>query len=225
DFLIDIRPENRRGNRVAVYVSEYCRPEEADYLIFEYMEGRLLFVGAEWDACFLDIPRIDFMVLGYDGAQDQIIYEVREAEYQQLKLVRRPFLSDGWHCHMQYHVIDILTQGRYTLLSPDLRVLSLREAFGQENLLDDLYFFEQFSSLWPMYEEICVRAPFEVVVLGGLSPGSTQKTYAIEWTSAEIRLYQTYAGKDSEDGVFPLKKGKLQMIIIPEIKTRFPEVN
>lgn len=228
DFLLDIRPENRRGNGIAIYVSEYCRPEEADYLIFEYIKGRLVFVGAEWDACFLDIPRIDFMVLGYDATNDRIRYEARETEYQhhvQLELARRPALANGWHCHMQYHVIDILTQGSYTLLGPDYHILSVAEAFGQEDLLDDLFFFEQFSSLWPMFEEICVRAPFEVVVLGGLSPGSVQKVYAIEWNSAEIRLYDTFAGTDSEDGVFPLEKGSLRVIIVPEVRAVVPEVN
>jgi len=224
DLLLDIRKENQRGDRIAIYIAEYCRPEEAEYLLFGLEDGRLIYKGAEWDGCVIDIARIDFMSITYQEEEGLplLTFEAREVDYQYHQKVRLLRLPEeqaalGWHCQMQYHLIDILTEGNYTLYDSNYQKITLLEAFGNENLLEELSFFEAFHTAWPMYEEICVSAPFEVVVLGDNHPKGNMQVYAIEWSSSQIKLYETYVSPESEDGIYPLQKGNLKVIMLPEI--------
>ncbi|MCI4668053.1 MAG: hypothetical protein MRZ79_07820 [Bacteroidia bacterium] len=227
EILIDIRSAHIKGKQLAIYIAEYCRPEEAEYLLFGFDGEKLTYEGAEWEGCVIDIARIDFMQISLEEKQslEILTFEAREVDHQnhqKIKLLRLPEETTqvGWHCTMQYHLIEILTKGSYSLFNPDFKELTLLEAFGKENLLDELTFFEAFHTTWPMYEEICVSAPFEIVVLGENHPKGQMNIYGIEWNSSEIRLYETHVAKESEDGVFPLVKGDLKVILIP--KLQFP---
>lgn len=230
DLLLDIRKANLQDSLLAIYIAEYCRPEEAEYLLFRFDGKNLVYKGAIWEGCYVDIARIDFMTISYKEIQGLplLSFEAREVDHQnhqKLDLLRLPDeeFQSGWHCTMQYHLIDILSEGTYTLYDPDFKELTLLEAFGSENLVEELKFFEAFHTAWPMYEEICVSAPFEVVVLGENNPAGSMNIFAIEWNSSEIRLYETLVHDESEDGVFPLVKGDLKVIIVPKIFFPQPE--
>lgn len=230
DLLLDIRSANIKDDLLAIYVAEYCRAEEAAYLLFGFDGQKLIYKGAEWEGCFIDIARIDFMSITYKEMQGLPVlsFEAREVDHQnhqRVDLLRLPeeVAESGWHCSMQYHLMDILTKGNYTLYSPQFQELTLLEAFGSENLLEELSFFEAFHTAWPMYEEICVSAPFEVVVLGEIHPRGAMNVFGIEWNSSEIRLYETFVHEESEDGVFPLVKGELKVILIPKLHLPQPE--
>lgn len=223
DLMIEIDPSKTLGGQALIVVSEYCRPELVQYLHFELVFDHLEFVGASTDGCFFDMPRIDYMEIRFEveGNDTILIYEAQEMEYefQQTERMRRAThqLSspEAWSCGLQEYLHAIFEQGQFELYSAEGRLISPEEAFGLTAFRDDLEYLSAFSYFWPGYEEMCVRADMEVVLIGGSYPGADLQIYAIEWDVDEIRLYETNLGSESEDSAFPVKKGPLAFTIVP----------
>ncbi|GAB4414939.1 MAG: hypothetical protein OHK0039_23150 [Bacteroidia bacterium] len=123
--------------------------------------------------------------------------------------------SAARHCDLQAYLLEVLIYGEYRVYDADGRTTSLDAALGGDHMVEELRYFETYSGLWPMYEELCVRTDFDVVLLGTLQPGGTLRIFGIEWEADAIRLYETFTPDDSEDGLFPLMRGALAFYILP----------
>lgn len=223
DVMIEIDPSKTLGGQALIVVSEYCRPELVQYLHFELVFDHLELVGASTDGCFFDMPRIDYMEIRFEveGNDTILIYEAQEMEYefQQTERMRRATRQlstpEAWSCGLQAYLHAIFEQGQFELYSAEGTLISPEEAFGLTAFRDDLEYLSAFSYFWPGYEEMCVRADMEVVMIGGSHPGADLQIYAIEWDVDEIRLYETNLGSESDDAAYPLEKGKLAFTIVP----------
>lgn len=223
DLMIEIDPSKTLGGQALIIVSEYCRPEMVQYLHFELVFDHLEFVGASTDGCFFDLPKIDYMEIRFEveGNDTILIYEAQEMEYefQQSERMRRAThqlsTPEAWSCGMQVYLKAIFEQDQFELYTAEGELTSPAEAFGLTAFRDDLEYLSAFSYFWPGYEELCVQAEMEVVMIGGSYPGADLQIYAIEWDVDEIRLYETNLGSESDDAAFPLEKGTLAFRIIP----------
>lgn len=223
DLMIEIDPSKTLGGQALVVVSEYCRPEMVQYLHFELVFDHLEFVGASTDGCFFDMPMIDYMEIRFEveGNDTILIYEAQEMEYefQQSERMRRAThqlsTPEAWSCGLQAYLEAIFEQDHFELYTAAGELVSPEEAFGLTAFRDDLEYLSAFSYFWPGYEEMCVRADMEVVMIGGSSPGADLQIYAIEWDMDEIRLYETNLSSESDDAAFPVEKGKLAFTIVP----------
>jgi hypothetical protein len=221
-LTLDIRPERIAAGRAQIFVSDFCRPELADYLLFRLEDGVLVYEGASLAGCSFDISWIGEMRIRKltEGGETVLLYEMQDADAGEWTRERLRRLPEGpqasaWHCQMQSALIRLLQQPGSQIFDSAGRALSPEEAFGSASLMDELAYLDRYSLFWPLFEEVCVRAPFEVVIIGALHPGGSAEVYAIEWDSEEVRLYETHSAEESEDGYFPLKRGALRFRILP----------
>lgn len=223
DLMIEIDPSKTLGGQALIVVSEYCRPELVQYLHFELVFDHLELVGASTDGCFFDMPKIDYMEIRFEveGNDTIVIYEAQEMEYefQQSERMRRAThqlaTPKAWSCGLQAYLQAIFEQDQFELYTADGTLMSPEEAFGLTAFRDDLEYLSAFSYFWPGYEEMCIRADMEVVMIGGSYPGADLQIYAIEWDVDEIRLFETNLGSESDDAAFPVEKGTLAFRIVP----------
>lgn len=231
DFSVEIDAQKILGDQALIVVSEYCRPGLAQYLHFRLVDQHLEMVGASVDGCYFDMPRIDFMEIRYqvEAGDTVLVYEARETEYEhyqseRLVKARGTLAQPGqFHCGLQAYLGAMLRQGNFELYDAEGQLLAPQEVFGSA-YGEELSYLEAFSYFWPGYEELCVRADFEVVVIGGAHPTANIDIYAIEWDVREIRLYETRVADYSEDGAFPLEKGALRYHIVPSQVQAAPDM-
>ena len=224
-FNLKINTSQIRGETVQISVSDYCIPGLVQYIHFGYKNKRLEYVGASMEDCFFDLPRIDYIYIWYEVSEGDttLVYEAREMEYQNYVKVKmrrnnpENLPADFWACGLQSHLINLFKSGDYVMYDYAGNITNTAIAFGTEAIVEELEFFEENTVLWPMYEETCVRAEFEMVVLGSFHPKGSAKIYGIEWEPEEIRLYETQAAVTSVDGLFPLVKGPLAFTIRPNL--------
>ncbi len=223
DLSLQIDANRVLGDRALIVVSEYCQPGQAEYLHFSLVFNHLELVGASAAGCVFDIPQIESMEIKWveDEGDTILIYEAREAEYQNFQMERlvrqKQTLAQpsDWHCGLQAYLNDLLRSGQYEIYDAQGTIVSPEEAFGVRALEEEVSFFESYSYFWPGYEELCVRSDQEVVVLGGTYPGAETRILAIEWGVNEIRLFETSVRNTSQDGAYPLQKGELAYLVVP----------
>ncbi|TAE47636.1 MAG: hypothetical protein EAZ89_17340 [Bacteroidetes bacterium] len=229
-LMLDIQANRIQDHQAMIVVSEYCRPDLAEYLRFRLEDGQLVYSGAAREGCYFDIPQIDFIRIRRENETEAaaLIYEASETEhenYQQERMLRNPAPEvTAWHCGLQTFLTRLLRSGNSTIYDAAGRELSLAEAMGSEAAAEELSYVERYTLYWPMYEEVCVRADFEIVVFGSLQPGGSAAIYAIEWGSEDIRLYETQTATSSRDGFFPLQKGKLRFRIVENAPALSPSL-
>lgn len=93
DFWIKIQTDWVEGDKVRIFVSEYCRLGIADYLLFELYEHSLCYIAAVDGAYIYQPLYLDFAELKYEIIDNELvlIYESVEAEkenYFRRRLVR-----------------------------------------------------------------------------------------------------------------------------------------
>lgn len=219
-LMLDIQATRIQDHQALIVVSEYCRPDLAEYLRFRLQDGQLVYSGAAREGCYFDIPQTNFIHIRREGEGESLtlVYEVSETgheNYQKERMLRNPAPEvAAWHCGLQTFLTRLLRSGNSTIYDASGRELSLAQAMGSEAAAEELSYLERYTLFWPMYEEVCVRADFEIVVFGSLQPGGPAAIYAIEWGSEDIRLYETLTSSNSRDGFFPLEKGKLRFRIV-----------
>ncbi|MEZ4851388.1 MAG: hypothetical protein R3B93_22795 [Bacteroidia bacterium] len=221
-FNLKIDPSNISDSTVKISVSDYYFPGMVEYLHFAYRNQRLEYTGASREDNFFDLNRIDFIYIWYEveGRDTTLVYEAREMEYENYVKIRmrRNSISnlppDFWACGLQQHLSSLIASGNFEIYDRLGNLTNEEHAFGTTALAEELTFFEDNAVLWPMYEETCVRAEFEMVVIGSFNPGGSAEIYGIEWEPDEIRLYETHSVA-TIDGLFPLVKGELMFTIRP----------
>ncbi|MEL6592617.1 MAG: hypothetical protein AAFQ68_21140, partial [Bacteroidota bacterium] len=103
-----------------------------------------------------------------------------------------------------------LQEGSYQICNPHGEGLSLTEAFGSEEVVAEMAFFNDSPVLLPMLEELGVSTSFDIVLIGEVHPGGKSQIYAIEWLPQAIYLYETYTEYDQ------LVKGSLRYVLRPD---------
>lgn len=219
--VLEIRPEWISAREVRLVATDYCASGEADFLLFavEPESRTLTYVGAERDGQDVGVPRLMRMELRLDPRSDapRLHYMVEEIDASYLAdFWLHPMPSDlptgGWACGPQLPFTALLSSGDFALYNADRQALTLRQAFGTGMIAEELQFLARHPNLLPMYETWCATSAFDIVVVGGVYPGSEVQVYAIEWEETEIRLYETSLPADSHE----LQKGNLRFQLIPE---------
>ncbi|MEL6670303.1 MAG: hypothetical protein AAFP08_15130, partial [Bacteroidota bacterium] len=205
------------NGQVKIVVSEYCGEFQADYLHFALQGEKLRYVGASKEGCFFDMSQLDFAYLGFEvnGKDTLLTYESQETEYanyQYHRLLRMPLkgTAEGWACRLQGYLTTFLQEGSYQICNPHGEGLSLTEAFGSEEVVAEMAFFNDSPVLLPMLEELGVSTSFDIVLIGEVHPGGKSQIYAIEWLPQAIYLYETYTEYDQ------LVKGSLRYVLRPD---------
>lgn len=221
DLLIHIDPTLIEKGQVRIVVSDYCGETQADYLHFELQGKRLKYVGASQEGCFFDMSRLDFVYLSFEvnGTDTLLTYEAQETEYanyQYHKMLRMPpaKIDAGWACRMQGYLTTFLREGSYRIFDPHNCELSLALAFGSEAVVAEMAFVNEHPVLFTGLEELGVTTPFDIVIIGSISPAGNAQIYAIEWQTEAIYLYETYTEDDR------LYKGDLQFVLVPDFVKR-----
>lgn len=228
-FIITIEPHNISGDKIRIQINDYYLPGIIDYLWFRLDKDKLVYTEASYDDCFFDLTRIEYIHIwtAMKGADPVLVYEAREAEYQNFvfrKLTRITpdnYVTGTWACGLQEVLTSYLSEDNFRVFNAEGYEVTPEMAFGTAAVVEEMEFFEDNAYLWPMYEEICIRTDFDMVVIGGFYPGGSATIYAIEWDPEEIRLYQTYVAPGSEDGTFPILKGDLIYRILPGNMSNF----
>ncbi|MEL6853315.1 MAG: hypothetical protein AAFP92_32695, partial [Bacteroidota bacterium] len=216
-WQIQIDPSRVQGGEALILVQEYCGEGQADFLYFRLVGKKLIMTGASRDGCRIHMDRIEYVTLEprYRQEDTVLMYRAREVEYQNevnLPLYRRPKtpeISRFWACGLQDKLTEVLKTSPYRILDAFDRPVSVEEAFGRPDLVQELEFFEANTVLWPTYEELCIRTPFDIVniPLSGATP--IYQTFAIEWDPQEIRLYRTFRFQAESGDMIGLRKGPL----------------
>lgn len=83
DFWIELDTAWLEPGRAKVKISEYCRPDIVDFIYFVYKEGKLVYEGAEYQGCYLNLDRIDVMTVEEKviSGRNALLYEAKEVEY------------------------------------------------------------------------------------------------------------------------------------------------
>jgi len=221
-FQLYLAPEQLAAEEALLVIGEYCRPGVAQYLRFRPEAGRLVYAGAVRDSQMTDLTRIARMEIRWEVEEGDtlLIYEAEETEYANLTRVRlrrqpRPVSDEsGWFCGLQMPLIQVLTEGAYTVYSAGGTPTTLDGALGIAGARDELALFASHYDLWPMLEELCVRSSLDVVVLGSPRPGAETRILAIEWAPDAIYLYETRPQDGSGHDWLPLERGPLFVIIV-----------
>ena len=220
DLLVHVSPTRIVHGQAAIAVSQYYQHDLAEELLFRLDGRHLKMTGAIRNGKYVPMERLEFATIWWEKeGRDSILYfescEMEHQAYTFLALRRfgdgRP-APDGWACGLQGAFTAFLRLGKYTVERPDGKVISLAKAFGTEAPIEELMCLEEYSGLWPMYEEDCVCSEFDIVLLGSLQPGGSAAFFAIEWQNHQILLYKTLRSEESGDLI---QKGPLALIIRP----------
>jgi len=225
ELQVIIRSEWVSGDEVKVVVSEYCDGQRAQYLHFRLAGtgDHLVYSGASLGGCAFDLARIEQMRLGYtvEAGDTSLWYGVVEIDdqyRQQVQLGRDPVPAAhyDWQCGMQDQLVQLLTEGQYQLYTGEGYPIAVEEAFGSEQILEDLPFMAAHSNLMAGYEELCIQAPFDVVLLGSLHPAGELHIYGIEWETEKVMLYETHLRPEADAwGYQALRRGSLRLVLKP----------
>lgn len=222
ELLIQIDPANIEEGKLKVKISSYCYPGKADYLYFEFMGKYLRYVGASKEGEFFKLAGLDNISFYYleEAGDTMLVYESRESgsATQERKYLRRvdklSFESMYWACGLQSYLENFLRSGAY-------EVYDHRAILQLENPLFDPFrsqfsfeYLAPYMPYFPMYEEYCIRADFDIVVLQSMRRDLSSRIFGIEWKRDRIELYETDLAKNSKDGAFPIQKGPLAYSLI-----------
>lgn len=106
DLWIRIHTNGIEGDKVKIFVSEYCRLGIANYLIFELYQNSLCYVAAVDGDCIYRPIYLDFAEIRYEIIDEEVVllYESVEAEkenYILRRLVRTHDPSENTLMHPQ----------------------------------------------------------------------------------------------------------------------------
>jgi len=181
---------------------------------------KLTYVGASVDGCFFDLDRIHFIDVWYEVKDKDtvLVYEAAEMEhanYQKCQLYRRSIIeapTSVWQCALQEHLVQFLRDEAYNIYDAEGEAIDPQRLFASQSKFGEVYFYDAYTAFWPDYEEICIQAPFEIVMLGGMD----KEVFAIDWQPEKIDLYSTYKDVEQSKGIQLLQKGSLMYRIIPD---------
>lgn len=93
NLWIKVREDWIEKDKVKIFISEYCKPGIAEYLLFELYENSLCYVAAIDGDCIYQPIYLDFIELKYDTVDGETVlyYESYEAERenQLIRMLRR----------------------------------------------------------------------------------------------------------------------------------------
>lgn len=221
-FALDIDPQQIIGQEIRIPITEYCQPAVAQYLHFRLEGDHLAYSGASHEDWSFDMARIDYIHISYtqEGAEWVLTLEALEAETQNYRNIRLVRVSDippsnaYWQCGLQYYFMSLLMEGEYQLFDPAGNALSEDHLLSKIESKEDLQFFTENPHLWPEFEAVCVRSPFDIVVLRS-NADQEEEIYGIEWSGNTLLLYETEVTDLNEESALPLQRGKLLYRIIP----------
>lgn len=221
-FALDIDPQQIAGQEIRIPITEYCQPAVAQYLHFRLEGDHLAYSGASFEDWSFDMAKIDYIHISYvqEGAELILTLEALEAETQNYRNIRLVRVSDippsnaYWQCGLQYYFISLLMEGEYQLFDPAGNPLPEDHLLSQIESKEELQFFTENPHLWPAFEAVCVRSPFDIVILRS-NADQEEEIYAIEWRGNNLLLYETEVTDLNQESALPLQRGKLLYRIIP----------
>ena len=222
-WVVQLDPRYVAGDEVAVLLSEYYRDGIVDVLWFGYESGSLVYQGATKDGRWLDMSRLDFarLIPVEENGKQALVLELLEAEVE--NYVYAPMLNmppeshPGWAWGLQKYLLAFLDGGSYDVLTKDGIPTSLDQAFARDNVRDEIAFVENHAVLFPMFEEICLQAPFDLILVGDGHPAGELLLYAVDWNPFGIFLYEAEMGPMNQDGHYSISKGELTCTIVPTL--------
>lgn len=220
-WVVQIDPTYIVDNQVAILVSEYFKDGMVDVLWFGYQAGNLMYQGATRDGRWLDLSRLDYARLVPTGqrGEETLALELLETEaehYVYAPLVHMPSESHpGWAWGLQRYFLAFLDGGHYEILTKAGIPTSLDDAFGHANVRYDLAFVDEHASLFPMFEEIGVTSPLNLLMIGAGNPTGELNFYAIEWDPFGIYIYDTDMKIDNDLGLYSFEKRELRCTVLP----------
>ncbi|MEO0469817.1 MAG: hypothetical protein AAF206_09370 [Bacteroidota bacterium] len=219
ELLVHVSPQKIYKGQAAIAVSRYYQEALADELLFRLDGRHLRLSGGLRKGKRVSMVRLEFASIWWEKeGQDSILYfEACEMEHQDytFKALRR--IKDyqahlnTWPCALQAPFTAFLRLGKYRIEQANGQPISLAEALQTEAPLDELVCIEEYTGLWPMYEEDCSCSEYPLVLLGSLHPGGSAAFFIIDWQEDRILLYKSL--RDAENG--RLQKGPLVLSIRP----------
>jgi len=218
DFRLDVREVRTDLGQMIIYLADYQPPGLPILITLRWHEG-----NQRWEYAYasrgeepFDLARLDYLCLQAEHTTHglRLHYQVQEIDASYVAdfwLRPQNEGSIGWACQYQEPLTTLLSQEGYRILGADLQPLRAAEAFGTDQIADELRFFARHQTLLPMYETWCACTDFEIVVIGGIYPGSAVQVYGVEWDHDEIRLYET----ELEPQGTALMRGDLRYRILP----------
>ncbi|MEM7655485.1 MAG: hypothetical protein AAF399_05095 [Bacteroidota bacterium] len=209
------------GNRLAVMVSEYCRPAIAEVLWFKWEDNGLTYVGAQRDGLPIELKGLAYARIERVAKESRPTLRLQLQEWDQQwtleeQLIHMPVpLQPGWAWGWQHYLIGFLAEGCYEVWDESGAPTTLVQALDRPNVLADLAFVEAHALLYPMFEEICVRSPYPLILLGDGRPGGEVRLIVIDWQENGIHLFDGHHARNEAGNMFPIHKGKHLCTIIP----------
>ena len=118
-----------------------------------------------------------------------------------------------WRCGLQYHLLGLIQSDEFQLYDAEGEAVDPRQLIATQSMYDELYYYDAYTAFWPDFEEICVMADFDIVILGGID----KVIYGIDWQDEQILLYATFKQEATdEDPIQLLQQGGLAYVIIPD---------
>lgn len=220
-WVLQLDRKHIEGERVAIMVSEYCRPGIAEALWFRLEENQLVFDGAVRTGINSDLHQIESARLwSLDRAgETRLSLAITEVDKQwslQETFRALPVATHaGWAWGWQHDLVGFLSEGAYEVWDAKGNPNTLGNIFQHPSLIADMAFVESNPGLFPMFEEICLRTESPLILLGGANPTGDLQAYMVDWQENGIYLFDTYVDPASEDGALPLLKGKHLATIVP----------
>ncbi|MDX2283216.1 MAG: hypothetical protein NW241_03605 [Bacteroidia bacterium] len=223
EFLVEIRSARISGSEIRLIVSEYCRPDLAEYLHFKLDGKTLVYQGASAAGCFIRLDFIESIRITpvVEQGDTLLMYEAREAEGERVvreRLRRVPEQTprpEVFRIGLENHLRQLLEPGRYQLCDAFGKAAAAEAVFGSADPKQTLHYMGDLPFSLPMYKEMRVRPETDVIVLGDLQGPQTPRTYALEWDRKAIYLYSTEIGTPGPDGALPLMKHQFLYTLAP----------
>jgi hypothetical protein len=218
DFQLEVRAFAPSQGQIVIYLADYQLSGEPILITLQWREAQ-----QRWEYAFasrgdepFDLARLDHLWLQLEQTVEglRMRYQVQETDASYLAdfwLRPQNEAAMGWACRYQQPLTKRLSQEGYRILGADLQSLTAAQAFGTDQVGEELRFFANHQTLLPMYETWCACTDFDIVVIGGVYPGSSVQVYGIEWDQDEIRLYETQLTSEASD----LTRGDLLYRILP----------
>jgi hypothetical protein len=218
EFQLTVLSVQADGQQIVVYVSDYQAQDEPISFTLQWQAAteRWEYAFAQRGGDRFDLARLDHLWIQPEQTINglRLHYQVKETDACFVAdhwLLRQTPTSPGWACHLQEPLTELLSGIGYRIYGADWQPLTATQAFGTDQIGEELRFFAQYQNLLPMYETWCACTPFDLVVVGGIYPGSAVQVYGITWDDNEVRLYETKLDPESSS----LLRGALRYRILP----------
>lgn len=217
DFQLEVQAVSPELGQMTISLADYQLPGEPILIILQWREAQ-----QRWEYAFalhgdepFDLARLDHLWLQPQQSEEglRMRYQAQETDASYVAdfwLRPQSEASIGWACQYQHPLTELLSQEGYRMLGADLQPLTAAQAFGTNQIGEELRFFANHPTLLPMYETWCACTDFDIVVIGGVYPGSAVQVYGIEWDQNEIRLFETQLAPEAT-----LTRGDLLYRILP----------